>query len=187
MIPRGYLKEETMEVGTAVAQRWSPRGYVPEPVPDATLRDIFEAARASHSCFNEQPWRFLYAKKNAGAPRSALEALLDEGNAFAKEPWILGLTFAKKNFTKTGAPNRHSGYDLGSAAALMALRAFSLGWGMRFMAGFDAAAAAHLLPAGFEPYSMFVIGKPDPALTRPERVRKPLEEFFFENLADGAR
>lgn len=177
-----------MEVESAVAQRWSPREYVSDPIPPAQLERIFEAARASHSCFNEQPWRFLYATKNAGAPRLALEALLDEGNAFAKDAWILGVTFAKKTFTKTGKPNRHAGYDLGSAAALMGLEAFSLGWGARFMAGFNAEEANRLLPsADFESYSMFVLGKPRPGLERPARQRKPLAEFFFENTAQNAR
>ncbi|MBY0369593.1 nitroreductase family protein [bacterium] len=175
-----------MNVQQAIETRWSPRGYVATPIPASDLHKIFEAARASHSCFNEQPWRFLYATKDAGPARATLEGLLGEGNAFAKEPWILGLTFAKTQFTKTGATNRHAGYDLGSAAALMALQAFELGWGMRFMAGFNLQNATKLLPVGFEAYSMFTLGKADPALTRPERQRKPLSDFFFENSAERA-
>lgn len=170
-----------MDVAKAVAQRWSPRAYSPEPIPDEDIRLIFEAGRAAHSCFNEQPFRVLYAKRNAGEPRSRLEALLDPGNAYAKDAWVLGLTFGKKTFTKTGKPNRHSGHDVGSAAQLCSVRAFSLGWGMRFMAGYNYEQAKLLAPADFEPYAMFALGRRAPGLTAPARDRKPLEEFLHEN------
>lgn len=175
-----------MNVETAIAQRWSPRAYVPEPISDTFLREIFEAATAAHSCFNEQPWRYLFAKKNAGAPRETLERLLDEGNAFAKDAWILGLTIGKKTFTKTGAPNRHNGHDVGAASQLMSLKAHSMGLGMRFMAGYDLDKARTLLPPDFEPYAMFVIGQPEPGLVRPPRVRNPVASSFFENTFGNA-
>ena len=44
--------------------RWSPRAFTGDPIPDETLLTMFEAARWAPSCFNLQPWRFLYAKKD---------------------------------------------------------------------------------------------------------------------------
>ncbi len=170
-----------MDVREAVAQRWSPRAYRPAEVDDAVLREIFEAGRSAQSCFNEQPWRFLFAKKNAGAPRAALEALLAEGNAYAKQAWVLGITFGKRSFTQNSKPNRHMGHDTGAASQLMALRAFDLGVNTRFMGGFSKEGAEALAPADFEAYAMFVIGFKEEGLERPERVRKPLVETVFEN------
>jgi nitroreductase len=170
-----------MNVIQAVAERWSPRAYEPTPFPDAQLKQIFEAGRASHSCFNEQPWRVLFAKKDAGAARAQLEALLDPGNAFAKEAWILALSLGKKTFTKTGQPNRHNGHDVGSASQAMSLCAWDLGLGMRYMAGFNLDAARKLVPADYEPYSLFVIGHAQKGLEKPARERRPLLDSFFEN------
>lgn len=170
-----------METRVAIAERWSPRAYQPEPVPEKVLEQIWEASHSGHSCFNEQPWRFLYATHNAGAPRRALEALLDDGNAYAKSAWVLGVSFGKKTFTKTGAPNRHNGHDVGSASQLMSLQAFSLGYGMRFMAGYNLEEARKLAPSDFEPYAMFVIGVPEAGLPAPVRTRNPLRETVFEN------
>jgi nitroreductase len=170
-----------MTVNQAVAERWSPRAYEPTPVDDAKLKQIFEAACGAHSCFNEQPWRFLFAKKNAGAARLQIEALLDPGNSYAKEAWVLALSLGKKTFAKTGAPNRHAGHDVGSASHAMSLTAFELGLGMRFMAGFNLEAARKLVPDDFEPYSMFVIGNPVKGFAKPARDRRPTSESVFEN------
>ncbi len=170
-----------MDTAKAIGNRWSPREYTSESFPDAQLREIFEAHRAAHSCFNEQPWRYLFAKKNAGAPREQLEALLDEGNAFAKQAWILGLTVAARDFKKTGKPNRHSGHDLGAASALMSLQAFSMGISMRFMAGFNLEAARKIVGAEHEPYAMFVMGVKSPDLEVPIRTRNDLSHSVFEN------
>jgi nitroreductase len=169
-----------MDVAKAVAERWSPRSYVPEPVPAGMLREIFEAGRASHSCFNEQPWSFLIATKADGAARERLESLLDAGNAYAKDAWVLGLSVGKKTFAKTGGPNRHAGHDVGSASAMMSLRAFELGLGMRFMAGYSLDGARRLVPVDFEPYAMFVIGHPASDLQKPKRERRPVETFAFQ-------
>ncbi len=170
-----------MQTGEAIAQRWSPRGYRSAEVDDAVLKEIFEAGRSAQSCFNEQPWRFLFAKKNAGAPRAALEALLAEGNAYAKQAWVLGVSFGKRTFTQTGKPNRHLGHDTGAASQLMALRAFDLGVNTRFMGGFSKEEAEKLVPPDFEAYAMFVIGFKAEDFIRPERSRTPLAQTVFEN------
>ncbi|GLI22845.1 nitroreductase [Xanthobacter flavus] len=50
-------------------ERWSPRAFTGEEIPQAELNSIFEAARWAPSSFNSQPWRFLYARRVA-RPRS---------------------------------------------------------------------------------------------------------------------
>jgi len=41
-------------------ERWSPRAMSGETLSDNELNTLFEAARWAPSCFNEQPWNFLY-------------------------------------------------------------------------------------------------------------------------------
>ncbi len=139
--------------------RFSPREYTGDVVPEEELAGILETARWAQSCFNEQPWRFLIASRADGEMRETLESLLADGNAFAKEPWILGVAFAKKTFTLSGKPNQHAGFDLGAACQTLALAAFSRGWSTRFMAGFDFEKAKALCSSDFEPWAMFVIGR----------------------------
>ena len=58
-----------MTLEQAVRQRRSVRGYLPDPVPDAVLQNIFELAQLAPSNCNVQPWKVYVA---SGALRDAL-------------------------------------------------------------------------------------------------------------------
>lgn len=62
-----------MDVTTAMQTRRSVRGYLPRPVPEASLRAIFERAQRAPSWCNIQPWRVWLA---SGAKRDELVAEL---------------------------------------------------------------------------------------------------------------
>ncbi len=62
-----------MDVREAVASRYSCRAFLPNPVPEATVREIVERAARAPSGGNLQAWR-VYAI--AGARVEALKALL---------------------------------------------------------------------------------------------------------------
>ena len=49
------------EVDSIFTDRWSPRAFLSEPLPEHHIKSLFEAARWAPSCFNEQPWLFVYA------------------------------------------------------------------------------------------------------------------------------
>jgi nitroreductase len=49
------------EVDSMFTDRWSPRSFLEEPLPEHQIRALFEAARWAPSCYNEQPWLFIYA------------------------------------------------------------------------------------------------------------------------------
>ena len=44
------------DVDTMFIDRWSPRAFLPDPIPPHRIKTLFEAARWSPSCYNEQPW-----------------------------------------------------------------------------------------------------------------------------------
>lgn len=58
-----YRKTE-YEADDIFINRWSPRAMSGEEVTNDELFSLFEAARWAPSSFNNQPWRFVYAKKN---------------------------------------------------------------------------------------------------------------------------
>lgn len=62
-----------MDIFDAVASRYSCRAFRPDPVPEATVRDILARASRAPSAGNMQPWR-VYAI--AGPRVEALKALL---------------------------------------------------------------------------------------------------------------
>lgn len=73
-------------VSEAVERRTSVRAFLPEPVPEAVVRDILTRAARSPSGGNLQPWRVHVL---AGAPLAAFKALAAErlfGEAPAETP-----------------------------------------------------------------------------------------------------
>ncbi|HRH94198.1 MAG TPA: nitroreductase family protein, partial [Candidatus Peribacteria bacterium] len=138
------------------------------------------------SCFGEEPWRYVYATKDDGEKRAALEGLLAEGNAWAKNASLLVLSFAKKTFARNGKPNDYAMHDLGCASGFLVLQATHMNLVSHQMAGFaaDKANAVLGVPADFAPGSMIAIGYPGDITKMDEssqkrdaspRNRKPLE------------
>lgn len=176
-----------------IKERWSTRAFSERPIDQATIDTLFEAARWTPSSYNEQPWRYLYATKDPAdaEPRAKLESLLVEGNAYAKNAYLLIINFAKKTFTRNDKENRHAMHDLGAANFALVLQATSMGLATHQMAGFDWQHVNAILnvPDEFIPGSMMAIGYPgDASLLSPElqerekatRVRRERSEFVFK-------
>ena len=172
--------------------RWSPIAFSPEPVSDTDLKTILDAARWAASCNNEQPWRFLVARKSDAETYNKLLALLKPANrTWAKTAPVLILTAAKTSFTYNGTPNFHAVHDTGAALAHAMLQATALGLHAHGMAGFDREKARIDLgiPDGFEPVAAVALGHRGSteqlseklrAREKSARQRKPLFELVFD-------
>ncbi len=173
-------------------RRYSPYAFSTRPVEPEKLRQLFEAARSAPSSYNEQPWRFVVARRedSEGFGR-LLDALVDQNRKWARNAPVLVLSVAKADFTHSGQPNRHALYDVGQAAAYLTLQATELDLYVHQMAGFDPVKARQLLniPDGYEPAAMMAVGYPDdsgsPAdalrqLDSARRPRRSLDTLFFE-------
>jgi len=76
-----------MNVTEALQSRYSVRAYRPDPIPEATIREVFDVARLAPSNSNIQPWHVSVV---SGEARVRLEAaiceLVDNGVA-ANRDW----------------------------------------------------------------------------------------------------
>lgn len=153
-------------------ERWSPRAFASTPVPQATLDALFEAARWAPSCFNDQPWLFVYANDDESLAR--FRPLLNEWNqSWASTAPVLGFIFARKTFRKNGNPNRWGGFDAGAAWMSLALQARMRGLYTHAMAGvdFDAVYPALGVPADeYEAICAFVVGEQGDVATLPTEI-----------------
>ena len=94
--------------------RWSPRAFDPTPLPEEDIATLFEAARWAPSCFNEQPWMFVYG--TSAEERKIFLEILTEGNrVWTKNAPVLAISFARRTFARNDRPNRHAGHDCGPA------------------------------------------------------------------------
>lgn len=80
-----------------------------DPISTEDIATIFEAARWSPSCYNEQPWRFYYARQPNDLEK--FRATLVEAN---KAPLLIYI-FSKKQFSQNDKPNHWAGFDTGAA------------------------------------------------------------------------
>ena len=171
-------------------RRWSPRAMSGETLSDTEIHTLFEAARWAPSCFNEQPWRFLYAR-SGGAHWSTFFDLMVEGNQrWAKNAALLVVVVSRETFERNDSPSPTHSYDAGAAWQSFALQGSQMGLVVHGMAGFDyAAARADLgVPAGYRVEAMIAVGKPGRVEDLEEKMRerevpsarKPINEFAFE-------
>lgn len=178
-------------VNELIQRRWSPRAFADRPVEEADLRSLFEAARWAPSSSNEQPWRFIVARREERAEFERLLACLTASNQrWAKSAAVLVLSATRMTFERNGKPNRHAFHDVGLAASQLVLQATSMGMVVHQMAGFDVEKArqTYEIPPEFEPVTaiaMGYVGAPD---TLPDdlrerelapRERRPQSETVF--------
>jgi len=166
--------------------RWSPRSFLPDPVKPADLQSLFEAARWAPSCFNEQPWLFLYAVSPGDRDRFA-SALAEKNRLWASRAPVLMYLAVRTGFRLNGKPNRHAAFDGGAAWMSLALQARRLGLYAHAMAGFDAEKAREILGLpreGWDVMAAIAVGRRgDPSLLPDDmramegpNDRKPLSE-----------
>src|SRR5579884_435244 len=174
-----------------IRARWSPRSFADRPVSDHDLKLILEAARWAASSNNEQPWRFIVARKSDAELYEKILSVLVPGNQkWAKTAPVLMITAAKRDFSHNGQPNLHAWHDTGAALAHIFLQATALGLHAHGMAGFDRERARTELgiPTDYEPVAAVAIGyldspdkleQPYRQRERSPRTRKPLDEITF--------
>ena len=174
-----------------IRRRWSPRAFADRPVDPPALRSLLQAAQWAPSSYNEQPWAFVVATRDAPESYERLMGCLVPYNQnWAKSAPVLAVSVAKAAFDRNGKPNLHAFHDVGLAVAQLTLQATAEGLAVHQMAGFDADRARRALeiPDGWDPVAAIALGHPaDPETLPPdvrdkelaERERKPLSEFVF--------
>jgi nitroreductase len=140
--------------------RWSPRAMSGEQIDDATLKSLFEAARWAPSSNNNQPWRFIYARRNTPNWDTFFN-LMNEGNqVWAKNAAVLIVVISKTTFD-SGKPARTHSYDTGAAWVSLALQGSLLNLVVHGMQGFDYDRAKQELrvPDEYQVEAMIAIGR----------------------------
>lgn len=173
-----------------ILNRWSPRAFSSEPVSDTELMTIFEAARWAQSSFNNQPWRFLYARNGSANWQQFFNLLEPSNQAWASKAQALVVVVSKKTFDYDGRPSITHTFDAGAASQNMALQGTYMNIVVHGMEGFDyeRAKKALKIPDDYQVEAMFAIGKLGnkqdlpPKLQEREKPsdRKSLPEIVFE-------
>lgn len=170
--------------------RWSPRAFSADRVNADIIASLFEAARWAPSCYNEQPWFFLYALSSQDL--EVYRSILSERNrSWARKAPVLAFVLTATEFRKNRKTNHWAVFDAGAAWMSLALQARILGLYTHAMAGFDKEKAYELLRIPRDQYTVIAavaIGYLGNAEELPEELqsrefpknRKPLAEIAHE-------
>jgi nitroreductase len=176
-------KEKIESTATIISElifkRYSPVMFSEKEVSDDALFKLFEAARWAPSSFNDQPWNFIYGRKNKDEVYDKLfEALMDANQEWAKNAPVLALSIANMISPTTNKENRYAFHDTGMAMGNLLMQATSMDIYVHQMGGFSNKKAREFLniPRTHEPVAMMAIGYRGQKDKFPENLRKREEK-----------
>ena len=184
------VRKKLYPIDDIFIKRWSPRAMSGQPISDQELMALFEAARWAPSSYNNQPWRFFYAKKDGAYWKSFFDLMVPFNQSWTKNAAVLVIIASKKNFEFNNKPSITHGFDAGAAWMSLVLQGAMQGLVVHGMEGFDYAKALKVagLSDEYEVHAMCAIGKSAdksvlPAELQEKEVlsdRKPLADIVFE-------
>ena len=183
-------RQSKYKINSLILNRWSPRSMSGEELDEDTIMSLFEAARWAPSSYNNQPWRFIYAKRNSPHWNKLFNLLAEPNKVWTKNAAVLIVVVSRKNFEHNEKYSITHQYDAGAAWENLALEASSRGLAVHAMQGFDYERARIDLqiPDTFDVMAMIAIGKKGPKENLPSELqnkelpnnRKPLNEIVME-------
>jgi len=171
--------------------RWSPRSFSGEAVPDAVLASAFEAARWAPSASNAQPWRFLVARRDDAHWQDFVGLLAPRNALWAASGAALIVILSQRQVERGGkiVDNVSHSFDAGAAWTNFAHQALLLGWHTHGIGGFDREAARVRLevPEDYTIETMVALGRQGTLETlhadfhanESPNGRRPIEETVF--------
>ena len=181
-----------MEVKEAIEKRRAYRSLEKVLITEDTIQDLAESAQLAPSCFNNQPWRFVFVI-NEEILHSVFDTL-SQSNTWAHSASMVIAVFTKKELDCLNKQREYSFFDTGMAAAFIILRATELQLVAHPIAGFDEQKVKSILriPEDMRVLTLMIVGKHskeiNPVLSetqvkserkRPERL--PLSKFMYIN------
>lgn len=187
-----------MDVERAIQERRAYRSLDPIEITEDLVRDLAESARLAPSCYNNQPWRFIFVYDPEILKE--LHIALSRGNEWAHRGSMIIAVFSKPDLDCIVRGREYYLFDTGMATAFIILRVTELGLVAHPIAGFSEEKAKKLLgiPEEMELITLVIVGKHSETIspvlsegqvktekTRPERM--PTEILVFINNFRGGK
>lgn len=183
-----------MDVTAAIEARRAYRSLDQVEVTPALADDLARHAGLAASCFNKQPWRFVFAYEASAL--NGLRETLKKGNEWARRASMMVAVCTKRDLDCAMKDGReYAMFDAGMASAHLILRAVELGLVAHPIAGYEPEGVRRVLgiPEDLTVIALIVLGRRaagiNPELTeawqvaaereRPERL--PIAKFAHHN------
>ncbi len=181
-----------MDIIQAIRERRAYRSLEPVNITKELAKDLARSAQLAPSCFNNQPWRFVFVYEPETLKN--MHAALSPGNEWAQSASMIIAVFSKKEDDCIIRDREYHQFDTGMGVGFLILRATELELVAHPIAGFSPKKTREILgiPEEYQVITLIIVGKHskqiNPVLsekqveaerTRPERM--PLEKFVYFN------
>jgi len=181
-----------MELSNLIERRRAYRSLEPVSVDNDLVSNLAGSASLAPSCFNNQPWRYVFVYENSGLEE--MFGTLSEGNVWAQGASLIVAVVSTQEYDCRIKGRNYYLFDTGMATAFMILRATDLGLVAHPIAGYDEQKVKEILciPDSLTVITLLIVGKHagriDPGLSekqaaweaeRPERLAE--EMYVFHN------
>lgn len=180
-----------MNVDNAIDKRRAYRALKKTEITPDIIKELGKAAQFAPSCFNKQPWRFVFI--TGPEPLERIKGAISEKNSWAFNASMIIAVVSEAPLDCRMKDGRHYYlFDTGIACGFLMLKATELGLVAHPMAGYDQAAAKELLdvPESMTIINIIAVGKhdgdweglltEDQIITEASRPkRKPLSDIVF--------
>lgn len=181
-----------MNVKNAINKRRAYRSLEKTEINSDIVHDLAGSAQLSASCFNNQPWRYIFVyDKNV---LEEMKQVFSQGNEWAFNASMIIVVFCKKDDDCVIYDREYYLFDTGMATAFMILRATELGLVAHPIAGYSPKKTRKVLgiPDDMQVITLVIVGKKSKKINsnltdkqkkdekkRPRR--KDFDEFVFLN------
>jgi nitroreductase len=179
-----------MDVREAIELRRAYRSLDPVEITDELIKDLAKSASLAPSCFNYQPWKFVFVRDPAVLEE--MHATLSRTNAWVRSASMIIAVFSREDDDCKVRGRVYNNFDTGMATAFLILRATELGLVAHPIAGFREKRVKEILgiPEEMQVITLVNVGRHTETLNenlteeqkltekkRPER--RPFEKFAF--------
>ena len=185
-----------MHVIDAIETRRAYRSLDPVEITDELIRDLARCAGLSASCFNYQPWRFVFVRDSGVLEE--IHGALSKNNNWIQDAAMIIAVFSRKEDDCVIRDREYHTFDVGMAVAFMMLRATELGLVAHPVAGFSPKKVRGILglPGDMQVITLVNVGvhadtlheklteqQKQVELVRPERL--PFEKYAYIDRYTG--
>jgi nitroreductase len=181
-----------MDVKEAIIKRRAYRSLLPIKITNDLINDLAECAQITASCFNNQPWRYIFVYDKDVLLK--MHETLTTGNQWAKKASMIIVVIGRKEDDCIIRDRFYYQFDIGMATCAIILRATELGLVAHPIAGYSPKKTREILgiPKNIDVIALVIVGKHsdkiDPVLSKDQieaekerPKRKTLDEFVYIN------
>jgi nitroreductase len=182
-----------MDIVKVIKSRRAYRSLAPVSITQSLLNDLSESAQLAPSCFNNQPWRYIFVYDPKILHK--MHTVFSPGNEWARRASLIVVVFSKKDFDCLIGEREYYLFDVGLATGFFILRATALGLVAHPIAGYSPGKVRKILhiPDEMNVISLVIVGKHadslSPVLSDKQRewekkrpMRIPLRSFVYHNM-----